>query len=107
MGPTDSGGRARRPVAAGPVEHGPCWWPAVRLLSIEHAVLSAALVLWLISRSSNGQGYVQPGVDPFGRKRFRCDDCGDEQSYVVPPPPEERLCTGCTPPKVLRPVRGS
>jgi hypothetical protein len=106
MGPTDSGGRERQPVVAGLVEHALRWSPLVRLLSIEHALVAATLVLRLISPSSDGQGYFQPGVDDLDWQRYGCDDCGDARSYLVPPPPEERLCTGCTPPQVLQPVQG-
>jgi hypothetical protein len=107
MAPTGPGGRERRPVFAGLVEHGLWWSPLVRLLSIEQALLAAILVLRLTSSSSDGQGYFQAGVDKFGRQRYRCDVCKEERSWLVPPPPEERKCSGCTPPEVLQPVQGN
>jgi hypothetical protein len=101
MRATGSAGGKRQAVFA---ELAPRRFPRSRLLRpliIEHALLAVAMIVHLLSAWSDGQGYIQPGMDDFEqtteKKRYRCDHCEDEQSWDDPPPPEERLCRGCEP----------
>jgi hypothetical protein len=103
-----SAGGKGQPVFAGLATRGFPWSRRFYPLAIEYALLAAAVIVHLLSAGSDGQNYIQPGMDDSEQipaKRYRCDHCKEEQSWDAPPPSEELRCTGCDPPQGMRLVR--